>query len=129
MSTATEKDCSDDNEAVAVDAEVVEGLGHGSDSVRGADDDDMQDPAVSKQASTVMGFVTSGMVRGLSGGAGPRALCSLSALQGLYARQVTAKLIRHSHHGILVDVLNSGSSRPFKAALYSVYNQSWQQIS
>ena len=123
---ATEKICSDNNEAVDIAVETGEGLAHSSDSIRGAGDDDTQDPA--RQASTVMGFVTSGMVRGLSGGAGPRALCSLSALRDLYAQQVTAKLIRHLHHGVVVDVLNSGSSGPSKAALYSVYDKSWQQI-
>ena len=101
-------------------------LAQSSDTVRSIDSDDRL--SIGKQTNIVLGFVTSGMIRGLSGGAGPRALCSLSALKCLYSQQKTEKVIRHFHHGILVNVQNDGSSRCAKGALYSAYSKTWQHI-
>lgn len=76
---------------------------------------------------TVIGFVTSEAPRGLSGEAGARALCSLTALRQLYLKQVEAKLLRNSRHGVVVHVNNCSSSQHWKAALHQTDSVPWAQ--
>ena len=75
---------------------------------------------------TVIGYVTTEAPRGVTCGAGPRALCSFDALRGLYSQQVAARVIRNSSHGIVVHVKNRCSTECRRAALYCVDDVSWQ---
>ena len=77
---------------------------------------------------SVIGFVTSESVRGVSGGAGPRGLCSLAALKDLYGQQVTTKMIRHSSHGVVVHIKNKQCTKYCRAAVYCAHNAPWQKL-
>lgn len=77
---------------------------------------------------TVIGFVTSEAPRGLSGEAGARALCSLTALRQLYHEQTEAKVLRNSRHGVVVHVKNCGSSQDWKAALHLTDSVPWHRM-
>lgn len=74
----------------------------------------------------VIGYVTTEAPRGLTCGAGPRALCSFDALRGLYSQQVAVRVIRNSSHGIVVHVKNRCSTEYRRAALYCADDVSWQ---
>lgn len=77
---------------------------------------------------TEIGCVTLGALRGLSGGAGPRALCSLAALKQMYAMQRATKIVTHTHHGIVVDVQSCDIIKSCTAALYPMCGSCWQQL-
>ena len=77
---------------------------------------------------SVIGFVTSEAPRGLSGKAGARALCSVTALRQLYHEQVEAQVLRNSQHGIVVQIKNCGSSQCWKAALHWTDSVPWYRI-
>lgn len=85
-------------------------------------------PADEQLRRTVIGFVTSEAPRGLSGEAGARALCSLTALRQLYHEQVEARVLRNSRHGIVVHVKNCGSSQHWKAALLQTDSVPWHRL-
>ena len=76
----------------------------------------------------VIGVVTTEAPRGVSGAAGPRAVCSLAALKHLYGQQLATRLIRSSNHGIVVHCQNQTSTKPFRAALYCMYDTCWQRL-
>ncbi len=76
----------------------------------------------------VIGVVTTEAPRGVSGAAGPRAVCSLAALKHLYGQQLATRLIRSSNHGILVQCQNPTSTKHSKAALHCVYGKCWQRL-
>jgi len=76
----------------------------------------------------VIGVVTTEAPRGVSGVAGPRAICSLAALTHLYGQQLATRLIRSSHHGIVVQCQNQGSTKHSRAALHCMYDMCWQHL-
>lgn len=76
----------------------------------------------------VIGVVSTEAPRGVSGAAGPRAVCSLAALKHLYCQQLATRLIRSSNHGIVVQCHNKISTKPSRVALYCMYDTCWQRL-
>lgn len=81
---------------------------------------------VAKQV--VIGFVTSEAPRGLSGGAGATALCSIAVLRQLFWEQCNTGVLQNSQHGIVVAVRHNGSLGLTRAALHQSDSLPWHQV-